>query len=163
MAGDKYARVEIERRFLLAGVPDGEVVAAHDIDDLYIEGTSLRLRRMARHGGETRLKLTQKLPCSTVERTLTTIYLTEAEHAVFDRLPGARLRKTRLSIPPYCVDVFASPLDGLVLAEVEFPSVEGARAFVPADYCVAEVTTDIRYTGGSLARGAAPPARAVRP
>src|SRR4051794_41771401 len=59
----KYARVEIERRFLLAGVPEGaEISALHEIDDRYIDGTRMRLRRMARVGGATQLKLTQKLP-----------------------------------------------------------------------------------------------------
>ena len=86
------------------------------------------------------------------EETLTTIYLSEAEHAILAALPAATLRKSRSSIAPYLVDVFAPPLDGLVLAEVEFDSAERAEAFRPAAFCLAEVTEDPRFTGGSLAR-----------
>src|SRR3954452_17093635 len=100
----KYARVEIERRFLLAGVPqDADVLAVHEMHDRYLDATRMRLRRMARVGGDTQLKLTQKLPerdGGARQGALTTIYLSEAEHAAFARLPGAELRKSRLSIAP---------------------------------------------------------------
>lgn len=79
-------------------------MAAYDIDNLYVDGSHLRLRRMVRRGGETQLKLTQKLPApgpDGEQGALTTIYLSEPEHALLDRLPGARLRKVRLSLPPY--------------------------------------------------------------
>ena len=150
----KYARVELERRFLLAGVPDGEV-ARVDIDDRYLDGTRVRLRRQAQRGGETIYKLTQKLPARGPhgeQGTLTTFYLSAEEHDVFAALPAAPLRKTRLSIAPYGVDVFAGPLEGLVLAEAEFASAEEAAALVPATFCVAEVSDDARFTGGSLVR-----------
>lgn len=151
----KYARVELERRFLLAGVPDGEVLRVVDIDDDYLEGTRVRLRRQAQRGVETIYKLTQKLPARGPhgeQGTLTTFYLSPEEHDVFAALPAARLRKTRLSIAPYGVDVFGAPLEGLVLAEAEFASIDEAAAFVPAAFCVAEVSDDPRFTGGSLVR-----------
>jgi CYTH domain-containing protein len=152
----KYARTEIERRFLLAGVPDGaEVLESVDIEDRYLDGTRLRLRRQVLRGGSTVLKLTQKLaaPGEHGEQgVLTTIYLSEDEHAALATLPAATLRKTRLSIAPYGIDVFAAPLDGLVLAEVEFSSLDEAAAFRPATFCIAEVNADRRFTGGSLVR-----------
>jgi CYTH domain-containing protein len=152
----RYARIEIERRFLLAEVPDGaEVLRTLDIDDRYLDGTRLRLRRQAQVDGPVVHKLTQKLPASGPDGeqgTLTTIYVAEAEHALLAGLPAATLRKRRLSIAPYGVDVFAAPLDGLVLAEVEFASGRDAAALRPAAFCHAEVTTDRRFTGGSLAR-----------
>jgi CYTH domain-containing protein len=160
----KYARVEIERRFLLAGVPEGvEVLAIHEISDRYLDGTRMRLRRMARVGAGTQLKLTQKLPepdGGARQGTLTTIYLSEAEHAAFAHLPAAELRKSRLSIAPYGVDVFHGELEGLYLAEAEFAGMEDAAALVPAAFCRAEVTTDRRFTGGELARASAEQVRA---
>jgi CYTH domain-containing protein len=151
----KYARVEIERRFLLAGVPQGaEILAVDEIDDRYLDGTRVRLRRMAQVGRPTRFKLTQKLPAAGAgarQGELTTMYLSEAEHAVFARLPGAGLRKSRLNIAPYGVDVFRGPLEGLFLAEAEFGCIEEAEAHAPAAFCRAEVTTDERFTGGALA------------
>ena len=160
----KYARVEIERRFLLAGVPDGaEISAVHEIDDRYLDGTRLRLRRMARVGGATQLKLTQKLPepdGGARQGALTTIYLSEAEHAALAGMPAAALSKSRLSIAPYGVDVFHGALAGLFLAEVEFASVEAAAALVPAAFCRAEVTADRRFTGGELVRASGEQVRA---
>ncbi len=164
MATSKYARVEIERRFLLASVPDGaQVTAVHDIDDRYLEGTRMRLRRTARRDGTTVLKLTQKLPDPDghgVQGRLTTLYLSEDEHAALAALPAATLAKSRLSIPPYGVDVFHGPLAGLHLAEVELASAEEAAALRPAAFCMAEVTADRRFTGGSLARAGGEQVRA---
>ena len=151
----KYARVELERRFLLAGVPEGEVLRVVDIDDRYLDGARVRLRRQEQRGAETLYKLTQKIPAPGAhgeQGTLTTFYLSPEEHDVFAALPAARLRKTRLSIAPYGVDVFAGRLEGLVLAEAEFASVAEAAAFVPAALCVADVSGDRRFTGGSLVR-----------
>jgi CYTH domain-containing protein len=154
MAPSKYARVEIERRFLLAGVPDGEDVrTVHEIDDRYIDATRMRLRRMAEVGGPTALKLTQKLPGVDGEGrlgVLTSLYLSEDEYAALAALPAAPLSKSRLSICGYGVDVFRGHLDGLVLAEAEFASVEEAAALRPAAFCRAEVTADPRFTGGEL-------------
>jgi CYTH domain-containing protein len=156
MDAGKYARAEIERRFLLAGVSDGEdILAVHEIDDRYLDGTRLRLRLMAEVGGPTALKLTQKLPAPDgqgPQGALTTVYLSEDEHAALAKLPAADLSKSRLSILPYRVDVFRGPLDGLVLAEAEFDSPAGAAAFRPAAFCHAEVTADRRFTGGALVR-----------
>jgi CYTH domain-containing protein len=159
----KYARIEIERRFLLEGVPEAaEVLAINEIGDRYLDGTRLRLRRMARVGGPTQLKLTQKLPDPDGARqgALTTIYLSEAEHAAFAQLPAATLSKSRLSIAPYGVDVFHGELEGLYLAEAEFATVEDALALVPAAFCRAEVTADRRFTGGELVRASREQVRA---
>jgi hypothetical protein len=43
-------------------------------------------------------------------------------------------------------------LAGLVLAEVEFATLEAAAALRPAAFCRAEVAADRRFTGGALAR-----------
>jgi CYTH domain-containing protein len=158
VTASRYARTEIERRFLLDGVPDGaEVVKCVDIEDRYIDGTRMRLRRQVERDGPTVLKLTQKLPAPGAhgeQGALTTFYLSDAEHAALATLPAATLRKARLSIVPYGIDVFAAPLDGLFLAEVEFASLDDAAAFRPAAFCRAEVTGDRRFTGGALVRAA---------
>ena len=160
----KYARTEIERRFLLAGVPDGaDVLAVNEIDDRYLDATRLRLRRMAQVGGPTALKLTQKLPAPDGhgrQGALTTLYVSEEEYAALAALPAATLSKTRLSIAPYGVDVFRGHLEGLHLAEVEFESVQDAAAFRPAAFCHAEVTADRRFTGGELVRASSAQVRA---
>src|SRR6516165_581582 len=61
MPQEKYARIERERRFLLAQFPSSAtVVRDRRITDNYIEGTTLRLRKQCYSDGLTTFKLTQK-------------------------------------------------------------------------------------------------------
>jgi hypothetical protein len=111
VAAGKYARSEIERRFLVRGVPDGEVLRVVDIDDRYLDGTRLRLRMQVERGGPAVFKLTQKVPRPGrhgEQGTITTVYLDEREHAALSILPAAALRKSRLSIAPYDVSTAAA-------------------------------------------------------
>jgi CYTH domain-containing protein/GNAT superfamily N-acetyltransferase len=150
----KYALPECERRFLLAALPATPITRTVVIDDHYIAGTRLRLRKMVDTVGTatvTSYKLTQKVPAADgAPGLLTTAYLTEAEHGVFATLPGSRLRKTRYGMVPFVVDVFEAPLAGLFIAEIEFESAAEMGAFVPPDAVVAEITRDARFTGGRL-------------
>lgn len=154
--GTKYARSEHERRFLLASVPSGALaIRTAVIADRYIDGTRLRLRRSEEtEGTESRLtfKLTQKIPSPDGGPGLiTTAYLSQEEYDVFAQLPASSLAKTRLSIPPLGVDLFSGRLEGLVLAEAEFDSEDEMARFSAPAFCVAEVTTDSRFTGAHLA------------
>jgi CYTH domain-containing protein len=151
----KYARAELERRFLLARAPKGPCVRRAAITDLYVTGTRLRLRRAVETtaSGSTILrKFTQKIPApSGGPGLITTVYLDEAEHSVLSELPGSGLTKTRYSVPPFGVDVFTGDLAGLLMAEIEFEDAEEEKHFqVPPDV-VAEVTADPRLSGGRLA------------
>ncbi|MFE2431445.1 hypothetical protein ACFXJ5_32495 [Streptomyces sp. NPDC059373] len=153
----KYARVERERRFLLAGLPDGTPSgAARSIVDRYVTGTRLRLRQITDEGtGAREYKFTQKIPADRpgpVQGLITNTYLSRAEYDVLAALPAATLRKARHSLPPFGVDVFEPPLHGLVLAEAEFGTDAEMPAFTPGIEVVAEVTADPRFTGGRLAR-----------
>ena len=60
----KYARIERERRFLLASAPAEDLVTRRrQITDRYILGTRLRLRRVRDLSTDAcELKLTQKIP-----------------------------------------------------------------------------------------------------
>lgn len=151
----KYARIERERRFLLAGPPaPSSVTATRVITDRYLVGTRLRVRRAERPDvGGCELKLTQKVPAGqpgAVQGLITNTYLSPAEYDLLASLPAAVLSKTRFSVPPLGVDVFEGPLQGLVLAEAEFTGDQEALVFVPPPECVAEVTDDARFTGGRL-------------
>ena len=151
---DKYALVERERRFLLAGPPRGGP-ARRDITDHYLTGTRLRLRRLTGGGRtEPEYKLTQKVPAprpGPVRGLITNLYLSRTEYEMLRALPAAELVKTRRSFPPYVVDVFAPPRQGLVLAEVELATDAELAACPPPPGTVAEVTSDDRFTGGRLA------------
>ncbi|MGA3220050.1 MAG: hypothetical protein ABSE77_13400 [Acidimicrobiales bacterium] len=100
MARDwKYALVERERRFLLAGVPSEPPVRVVDIVHRYLERSRIGLRAATTVEGESRgttqYKLRQKVPPPEGGPGLiTTLYLDADEHCLFDALPGAVLRKT---------------------------------------------------------------------
>jgi len=152
----KYARRELERRFLFSEPPGGDVVRVVRIVDRYLPGTRIRLRQTTEMAGDdaagpTVYKLTQKLPGPGGEPGLiTTVYLNVAEYELMAQLPAASLRKTRLSIPPLGIDVFEDALAGLVLGEAEFADEKSMSSFASPPNAVAEVTGDERLTGGRL-------------
>jgi hypothetical protein len=152
----KYALVERERRFLLKALPEHGSIRRVEIVDRYLDGSRVRLRAATTVDGEgaesVQYKLTQKLRAPDGGPGLiTTFYLDPSEHRLFDSLPGAVLRKTRLSIPPFGVDSFRGALAGLVLAEIEFTSDEEMAAFGPPAWVGPEVTRDTSFSGGRLA------------
>lgn len=152
----KDARLERERRFLLRSRPlHLEVVGIRHITDAYIDGTRLRLREMRVEGGETKFKLTQKIPepgPGAQQGWITTMYLTSEEYAFVSQLPAQKLQKTRLSVPPFGIDIFEGALEGLVMAEAEFDSAHDAAALTIPSWAVHEVTADARSAGGELVR-----------
>ena len=153
----KYARVERERRFLLAGPPPASAVTARRrITDRYLPGTRLRLRRVDHPGsGACEFRFTQKMPAGQpgfVQGLITSTYLSAAEYDLLAALPAEVLSKTRLSVPPLSVDVFDPPLHGLVMADIEFSTDQAAQSFRQPRVAIAEVTDDTRFTGGSLVR-----------
>jgi len=148
----KYSLPERERRFLMRRLPDGEVWRVASIEDLYIAGTRLRLRKLS-YDGATFYKFTQKIPNPDGgPGFITTLYVSRSEYEVLATLPGDWLRKTRYSIPPMGFDVFEGELAGLFLGEMEFTSDDEMAAFPPPEGTVAEVTFDDRFTGGVLVR-----------
>ena len=153
----KYARVERERRFLLASPPPSSAVTAtRRITDRYLPGTRLRLRRVDDPSSEAReFKFTQKVPADRpgyVQGLITNTYLSATEYDLLATLPAEVLSKTRFSVPPLSIDVFDPPLHGLVLADAEFTTDEAARSFLLPPVAIAEVTDDARFTGGNLVR-----------
>jgi CYTH domain-containing protein len=66
-----------------------------------------------------------------------------------------RVEKTRCEI--LCgehvieLDIYSGALEGLLVAEVEFKSVEESALFIPPDWLGREVTGDVRYSNRSLA------------
>jgi CYTH domain-containing protein len=149
-----YARPELERRFLLDVVPDGVVPTAH-LEDRYLDGTRLRLRRVEHADGTVVHKFGQKVrpePDDPAEVWLTNLYLDDAEAELLGRLPGRLLVKDRFDWPEagFSVDVFAGALDGLVLAEVEHVEREAFLAVAAPPGAVADVTHDDRFSGGRL-------------
>ncbi|HEY9218201.1 MAG TPA: hypothetical protein VIO94_09135 [Phenylobacterium sp.] len=159
----KYAWVERERRWLCRELPQALVRRSERITDLYVTGTNLRLREATPlDGGPAMRRLGRKADVSASVRLLTSIYLAPAEFDLLSALPGRTLRKTRHHLGPIAgaevsVDVFEGELDGLIMAEAEFETMEALQAYPPPPFAVREVTEDHRFSGGQLVTAGLPP------
>jgi CYTH domain-containing protein len=142
----KYARLEDEQRFVLDALPP-DATNPRVIEDRYVIGSRLRVRTVtdvdsravvAKLGQKTRED--DAMPSRVWH---TTIYLDANELALLTSLPAHVLTKQRWHALAGSVDVFAGPLEGLVLFE-------GDRPVAPPPGAV-EVTSDGRFSGGALA------------
>lgn len=156
----KYAQFELERRWLLDRLPEPLQNSPEYqlIEDRYINGTPLRLRRMSDASGEvTALKLTQKYQApdqTAYATTITNFYLDEASYALLETLPAKILLKRRYKLQDgrfhFSIDQFSGPLDGLILAEIEQPDMDSLLAILHPTCALREVTEDPRFNGGNL-------------
>lgn len=156
----KYAQFERERRWLLAELPSTLKKSAdfQQIVDRYIIGTPLRLRRMTDAAGNvTARKFTQKYQAAdqtAYATTITNFYLDEPSYALLETLPAKILVKKRFKLVdgrfPFSIDQFEGSLTGLVLAEIEQPSIESLLAIPHPTFALREITEDLRFTGGEL-------------
>lgn len=155
----KYAKPEIERRFLLAQRPKKlEDYPFKTIEDKYITGTKIRLRKTCQ-GDQFQYKLTKKLPLPAATAPLewaSTIYLSQDEYEVFSMLPGSTIKKRRYyttlaSGKALGIDEIALPNEIIWIAEVEFAENEPLAVVLPFSG-VREITNDKAYAGNELAK-----------
>ncbi len=150
---------EIERKFCVQKMPDLTACTGIEISQGYISvgenGPEIRLRRK----GE-RFYQTVKQGKG-VQRTEVEVELSRAQ---FDTLwlltAGRRLEKVRYEIPEGVwtieLDVYRGHLKGLVVAEVEFETLDESSRFVPPPWFGREVTDDDRYKNATLAHKGTP-------
>ncbi len=170
--------MEIERKFTVKKMPENlSGFAYHLIEQAYLNTDPvIRIRRE-----DERYYLTYK-GSGLLAREEYNLLLNAASYAhLLPKADGSVISKTRYLIPlpdpvfsdGYPVpdeiasgallltielDVFHAPFDGLVIAEVEFPRVEMAQAFVPPAWFAADVTNDPAYHNSNLSKACAPPA-----
>jgi len=149
----KYSLPEIERRWLVSptflAALDG--VPHRIVEDLYIEGTHLRLRKMVNTSGETAYKFCKKYGRSTsLANPITNIYLSEEEYRTLSALKGKRTCKRRYAIADGSIDVYEG-ISTLAIFEVEFESESDAMNYAPPDFAGDEVTDHASYSGAALA------------
>ena len=148
----KYAVVERERRFVVAGIPEG-VTQTLRIEDYYIEHTRLRLRQVIAADGSFTRKLGHKVRLGQGASTIacTSMYLDEEEWNVLLRLPHRTLHKTRHIVEREGAVVAIDALDdGTLLAEID----DGDSAPGPVPIwldVLQDVTHDEAWTGASRA------------
>lgn len=137
----KYSLPEIERRWTVEEnlLPPLESVPYENIEDLYVRGTRLRLRKVTGQDGEMTFKLGKKYPLvGPHEAPITNLYLSAAEYDVLvEALTGDRLRKRRYKLLGGALDV---PTEGLgPMFSVEFGDTAQAAAYEPPAFAGPEV------------------------
>ncbi len=138
--------MEIERKFLVREMPaDLESYPCRRIEQGYLSTNPVVRVRMDNDswyltykGGGMMAREEYNLPLTE-----------EAYKHLLTKADGNIISKKRylIPLPPYTVelDVFDGIWEGLVIAEVEFPDLESAQAFVPPEWLGKDVTYDGRY------------------
>lgn len=146
--------IEIERKFLVATFPYGELHAVPLRQGYLTTSTDSVELRLRQRGTEYFMTLKSEGGLSRQE------YEIPVDVAQFETLwpatEGRRVEKTRYSgtLPEgqfFELDVFAGHLSPLMLVEVEFLSEDAAKAFIPPPWFGKEVTEDKRYKNKALA------------
>jgi adenylate cyclase len=152
--------LEVERKFLLEERPRW-------LDDH--PSTGIRQGYLAIVPGETEVRvrrtddttvLTVKRGTGEVRREEEIDLTPDQFEALWPLTEGARVRKRRFTVPhgdlTIEVDAFEGPLEGLMVAEVEFDDERDGDEFGPPEWFGRELTGDDRYANESLATRGAP-------
>lgn len=150
--------IERERTFLAKNLPQDILKhRSKEIVDVYFYNNDIASRFRLRKNG-TSYEMTKKFitdPSDVSTQIEQTITLSETEFYLFNKIPGKRLRKIRYYYPHDDVtaefDVFQDELQGLVLVEFEFRTIEEFESFKQPDFCLVEVTQEDFIAGVNLA------------
>ncbi len=144
--------MEIERKFLISNLPDNlDQYPCHTIEQGYLSTRPVvRIRRQ-----DDDYILTYKANGMMVREEYNLPLTQEAYEHLKPKADGIIITKKRYCIPcePYTIelDIFENELDGLILAEVEFPTEEEANSFCPPDWFIEDVTFSPKYHNSYLA------------
>lgn len=150
--------MEIEKKYLVKGTPEGGFAAYRK---LYLEqgylhkSPVIRIRRIQDEQGDTYI-LTIKGKGLTVREEWEMILSKEEYESMLPKVEDGLIRKNRYLIPlteglMAEVDEFLNPsLQPLVVAEVEFPSVETMERFEAPDWFGEDVSGDPSYQNNTL-------------
>ncbi len=153
----KYSAAEIERRWLvnLAQVGSLAALPRREIEDLYIAGTHMRLRKVSAEHEAVIFKLGKKYGKGNgFSERVVSVYLTEVEFNVFAAMPGTVAKKSRYTISGGALDVYRNPNSGFAVFEVEFQSESDAMNYMPPSFTSQEITHDAKYSGFALSQAA---------
>ena len=149
--------MEIERKFLIKELPENlSRYAFHTLEQGYLNTDPVvRVRRE-----DDDYYLTYKGKGFLAREEYNLPLNAEAYAHLFEKADGNIIRKKRHLIPiegsglTIELDVFDAPFSPLILAEVEFESVERAQTFVPPEWFGEDVTENREYSNSYLSRKA---------
>ena len=149
------ANMEIERKFIPKRIPEHlEQYTYHEIEQGYLcTNPTIRIRKMddtyflTYKSSGLMAHLEQEMPLSK-----------EAYEHLRKKTDGIFITKRRYYIPldhshTIELDIFHGKLEGTILAEVEFASIEEADSFTPPDWFGKDVTYDSRYQNSEMSKG----------
>lgn len=142
---------EIERKYLVKQMPENLAsYPFHEIEQGYLcTEPVVRIRRQ-----DEEYYLTYKSKGLMIREEYNLPLTEDAYFHLREKIDGRLISKRRYLIPldPYTIelDVFHSPKDDLILAEVEFPSEEDALTFTPPDWFGEDVTNSSLYHNSRL-------------
>jgi adenylate cyclase len=148
-------KTEIERKFLLKRLPpEAKRSRRYRIAQGYLvaepDDRHVRLRKKGKSAS-----LTFKIVDGIVREEREIKLTAQQFAALWPGTMGRRLRKMRYEIPwndvVIEVDVYGGKNNGLIVAEVEFPTRAACRKFKSPDWFGREVTGDKRYSNIKLA------------
>ena len=152
--------MEIERKYLVNFLPEGyDACPFHEIEQAYLcTEPVVRIRRQDQD-----YFLTYKSK-GLLEREEYNLPLTQkAYQHLLKKADGIILTKKRYRIPlpsfagnpdlTIELDLFFGDYEGLMLAEVEFPTKEAALSFTPPDWFGEDVTFSGQYQNSRLSQG----------
>lgn len=160
--------MEIERKFTVKSMPENlEDYAFHEIEQGYLNTDPvIRIRReddsyyftykgkgfMAREeynlplNKEAYYHLREKADGNIISKTR---YLIPIERSSLSDELLSLLGNEKLTIE---LDVFHAPFEPLVIAEVEFPSIDAANAYQAPDWFLEDVSNDSAYHNSTLSK-----------
>lgn len=144
--------MEIERKFKVKTMPDLNKYPKKIIEQGYLNTDPvLRVRQEDDH-----YYMTYKSK-GFIEREEYNLPLNkEAYEHLIQKADGIVISKERYLIPyqkfTVELDVFKKDLDGLVIAEVEFETLDEANAFNPPEWFGEDVTSDPAYSNSNLSK-----------
>lgn len=148
--------MEIERKYLIPQLPDGyETYPFHNIEQGYLcTSPVVRVRRE-----DDTYYLTYKSKGLLAREEHNLPLTKEAYDHLIQKADGNILTKKRYLLPLESqkhltieLDIFEGKLKGLILAEVEFPTVKEAEAFVPPCWFGEDVTLTGKYQNSRLSQ-----------
>lgn len=157
---DKTYRTEFRRKYLIEALPEPLTRASRHLQifDNYIASTRIRIRSV--RDPETKAwswSLEQRIGTATENLSslkIGELYLSEAEHAVFEIFEGTEIRKNRyfheFDRMPFAFDVYLGELWGLNIANVDFADERSMTAYEAPPFAIFEVTNDPFFLGENL-------------
>lgn len=146
--------MEIERKFLISSIPFPlENFKCRVIEQGYLNTSPVV--RVRRDNDDYYLTYKSK---GFLEREEYNLPLDADSYShLISKADGTIITKRRYEIPlnNYIIefDVFEGRYEGLLLAEVEFPTKEEANSFTPPEWFGEDVTFDAKYSNSNMSKG----------